>query len=160
METNTTKLLEFGDFKKAYKGTEIPNCKYLKIKSPLSIQFELTSGCNQNCIFCYNVWKGLCSKQDSITLPKEKQLEMVKLLNRLPAVKEALEDPLIVDNPILKGSADQMVVGTPMPTVLEMRCNWDSMKPEMLAVLSDTKSPEDAAELMQSSAESCIKSLE
>ena len=91
---------------------------------------------------------------------KEKQLEMVKLLNRLPAVKEALEDPLITENPILKGSADQMVVGTPMPTVLEMRCNWDSMKPEMLAVLADTKSPEDAAKSMQSSAESCIKSLE
>jgi len=91
---------------------------------------------------------------------KEKQLEMVKLLNRLPALKEALDDPLITDNPILKGSADQMVVGTPMPTVLEMRCNWDSMKPEMLAVLSDTKSPEDAAKLMQSSAESCIKTLE
>jgi len=91
---------------------------------------------------------------------KEKQLEMVKLLNRLPAVKEVLGDPLIADNPILKGSADQMVVGTPMPTVLEMRCNWDSMKPEMLAVLADTKSPEDAAKLMQSSAESCIKSLE
>ncbi len=91
---------------------------------------------------------------------KEKQLEGVKLLNRLPAVKEALEDPLITENPILKGSADQMVVGTPMPTVLEMRCNWDSMKPEMLAVLADTKSPEDAAKLMQSSAESCIKSLE
>jgi len=91
---------------------------------------------------------------------KEKQLEMVRVLNQLPALKEALDDPLIVDNPILKGSADQMVVGTPMPTVLEMRCNWDSMKPEMLAVLSDTKSPEDAAKLMQSSAESCIKSLE
>lgn len=91
---------------------------------------------------------------------KEKQLEMVKLLNRLPAVKEALDDPLITENPILKGSADQMVVGTPMPTVLEMRCNWDSMKPEMLAVLADTKSPEDAVKLMQSSAESCIKSLE
>jgi arabinogalactan oligomer/maltooligosaccharide transport system substrate-binding protein len=91
---------------------------------------------------------------------KEKQLEMVKLLNRLPAVKEALTDPLITDNPILKGSADQMVVGTPMPTVLEMRCNWDAMKPEMLAVLADTKSPEDAAKLMQSSTESCIKSLE
>jgi arabinogalactan oligomer/maltooligosaccharide transport system substrate-binding protein len=104
----------------------------------------------------------LKAAQDFISFvsSKEKQLEMVKLLNRLPAVKEALEDPLIVDNPILKGSADQMVVGTPMPTVLEMRCNWDSMKPEMLAVLSDTKSPEDAAKLMQSGAESCIKSLE
>jgi len=91
---------------------------------------------------------------------KEKQLEMVRVLNQLPAVKEALDDPLITENPILKGSADQMVVGTPMPTVLEMRCNWDSMKPEMLAVLADIKSPEDAAKLMQSSAESCIKSLE
>ena len=104
----------------------------------------------------------LKAAQDFISFvsTKEKQLEMVKLLNRLPAVKEALEDPLITDNPILKGSADQMVVGTPMPTVLEMRCNWDSMKPEMLAVLVDTKSPEDAAKLMQSSADSCIKSLE
>lgn len=91
---------------------------------------------------------------------KEKQLEMVKLLNRLPAVEAALEDPLIAEDPILKGSSDQMVVGTPMPTVLEMRCNWDSMKPEMLAVLADTKSPEDAAKDMQTSAESCIKSLE
>ncbi|MGB6371413.1 MAG: extracellular solute-binding protein [Atribacterota bacterium] len=104
----------------------------------------------------------LKAAQDFISFvsTKEKQLEMVKLLNRLPAVKEALGDPLITENPILKGSADQMVVGTPMPTVLEMRCNWDSMKPEMLAVLADTKSPEDAVKLMQSSAESCIKSLE
>jgi arabinogalactan oligomer/maltooligosaccharide transport system substrate-binding protein len=104
----------------------------------------------------------LKAAQDFISFvsSKEKQLEMVRVLNQLPAVKEALDDPLITDNPILKGSADQMVVGTPMPTVLEMRCNWDSMKPEMLAVLADTKSPEDAAKLMQSSAESCIKSLE
>jgi arabinogalactan oligomer/maltooligosaccharide transport system substrate-binding protein len=53
-----------------------------------------------------------------------------------------------------------MVVGTPMPTVLEMRCNWDAMKPEMLAVLADTKTPEDAAAAMQSAAEACIKALE
>jgi len=117
------------------------------------VYFMLTKGISED---------KLKAAQDFIRFvsSKEKQLEMVKLLNRLPALKEALDDPLIVDNPILKGSADQMVVGTPMPTVLEMRCNWDSMKPEMLAVLSDTKSPEDAAKLMQSSAESCIKSLE
>ncbi|HAJ32516.1 MAG TPA: sugar ABC transporter substrate-binding protein [Candidatus Atribacteria bacterium] len=104
----------------------------------------------------------LKAAQDFITFvsSKEKQLEMVKLLTRLPAVKEALEDPLITENIILKGSADQMVVGTPMPTVLEMRCNWDSMKPEMLAVLANTKSPEDAAKDMQKSADACIKSLE
>jgi arabinogalactan oligomer/maltooligosaccharide transport system substrate-binding protein len=53
-----------------------------------------------------------------------------------------------------------MVVGTAMPTVLEMRFNWDSMKPELQAVLADTKSPEEAAEAMQSAAETCIQTLE
>ena len=41
---------------------------------------------------------------------------MVKKLTRLPALKVALDDPLITSDPILKGSADQMKVGTPMPT--------------------------------------------
>lgn len=77
METDTTKLLEVEDFKKSYRETELPNCKYLKIKSPLAVQFELTSGCNQRCIFCYNVWKGVCSKQDSITLSKDEQLKVI-----------------------------------------------------------------------------------
>src|SRR3989344_3417657 len=77
MQTDTTKLLEIEEFNNAYRETELPNCRYLKIKSPIATQFELTSGCNQRCIFCYNIWKGLCSKQDSITLPKEKQLEVI-----------------------------------------------------------------------------------
>jgi len=34
------------------------------------------------------------------------------------------------------------------------------MKPEMQAVLADTKSPEDAAAAMQSAAEACIAALE
>jgi radical SAM protein with 4Fe4S-binding SPASM domain len=77
METDTKKLLEFKEFKEAYQKTNLSNCKYLKIKSPLAVQFELTSGCNQRCIFCYNVWKGLCSKQKTITLSKEKQLAVI-----------------------------------------------------------------------------------
>jgi arabinogalactan oligomer/maltooligosaccharide transport system substrate-binding protein len=91
---------------------------------------------------------------------KENQLKMVKDLKRLPALKAALDDPLITEDPILKGSADQMTVGTPMPTVLEMRCNWDAMKPEMQAVLADTKTPEDAAPAMQAASENCISTLE
>jgi arabinogalactan oligomer/maltooligosaccharide transport system substrate-binding protein len=79
---------------------------------------------------------------------------------RLPALKTALDDPKVAQDPILKGSAEQMTVGTPMPTVLEMRCNWDAMKPEMQAVLSDTKTPEDAAAAMQTAAENCVKTLE
>ena len=77
MQTDTTKLLEIEDFNNAYRETELPNCRYLKIKSPIATQFELTSGCNQRCIFCYNVWKGLCSKQNSITLSKENQLKVI-----------------------------------------------------------------------------------
>jgi arabinogalactan oligomer/maltooligosaccharide transport system substrate-binding protein len=88
------------------------------------------------------------------------QALMIAKLNRLPALKAALDDPLIANDPILKGSADQMVVGTPMPTVSEMRCNWDAMKPEMQAVLANTKSPEDAAAAMQTAAETCIANLE
>jgi len=77
METDTIRLLEFKEFKKAYRDTEVPNCKYLKIKSPLAVQFELTSGCNQRCIFCYNVWKGLCSGEKVIKISKEKQLRII-----------------------------------------------------------------------------------
>ncbi|MBN1992303.1 MAG: extracellular solute-binding protein [Anaerolineae bacterium] len=88
------------------------------------------------------------------------QALMIAKLNRLPALKAALDDPLVTSSPILKGSADQMVVGTPMPTVLEMRCNWDAMKPEMQAVLNDTKTPEEAAAAMQQAADACILTLE
>ncbi len=88
------------------------------------------------------------------------QALMIAKLNRLPALKAALDDPLVSENLILKGSADQMVVGTPMPTVLEMRCNWDAMKPELQAVLADTKTPEEAAPAMQEAAENCILTLE
>jgi predicted RNase H-like HicB family nuclease len=34
------------------------------------------------------------------------------------------------------------------------------MKPEMQAVLADTKTPEEATEAMQAAAETCIASLE
>lgn len=77
MLIDTTKLLEVKDFRDAYQNTEIPNCKYLKIKSPIAVQFELTSGCNQKCIFCYNVWKDFCSKKKVVTLSKEKQFKII-----------------------------------------------------------------------------------
>jgi len=88
------------------------------------------------------------------------QLNMVSTLSRLPALKTALADESIAADPYLAGSADQMVVGVPMPTVVEMRCNWDSMKPEMLAVLAGDKTPEDAAAAMQSAADACLLTLE
>jgi arabinogalactan oligomer/maltooligosaccharide transport system substrate-binding protein len=91
---------------------------------------------------------------------KAMQVEMVKRLSRLPALTAALSDEEITANALLKGSADQMVVGTPMPTVLEMRAVWDAIKPEMAAVFSGTKTAEAAAKDMQSAAVLGIKKLE
>ena len=52
-----------------------------------------------------------------------------------------------------------MAVGTPMPSVVEMRAVWDAMKPEMNAVLADQKTPEEAAAAMQGAAEAGIEAL-
>ncbi len=87
------------------------------------------------------------------------QVEMIKRLSRLPALKTALTDEDLTSNVLLKNSADQMVVGTPMPTVLEMRAVWDAMKPEMAAVLAGSKTPAAAAAAMQSAAVAGIKKL-
>ena len=91
---------------------------------------------------------------------RDNQLLFTREFKRLPALKEALDDPLITEDALLKGSAAQMVNGTPMPVVAEMRCNWDSMKPEMNKVLADDATPEEAAAAMQAAAEACVKTLE
>jgi arabinogalactan oligomer / maltooligosaccharide transport system substrate-binding protein len=91
---------------------------------------------------------------------EENQLKMVADLKRLPALKSALGNELITGDPLLAGSAEQMTHGVPMPIVLEMRCVWDGWKPEMQAVLTDTKTPEDAAAAAQAAAVTCISQLE
>mgnify|MGYP001565883072 CR=1 FL=1 len=64
---------------KAYKKTKYPHIGYLNLKSPISMQVELISGCNQKCIFCYNVWKEGCSKTPCIkTLTKEQHHKIVE----------------------------------------------------------------------------------
>lgn len=89
----------------------------------------------------------------------DNQLDLIKTLSRLPALKEALASELVTGDPILKGSAEQMTKGTPMPIVLQMRCNWDAMKPELNAVMADKKSPEEAAVDMQKAAEACVQTI-
>jgi len=91
---------------------------------------------------------------------KENQVNMVTKLTRLPALKEALSDAVITNDPILSGSAAQMSYGTPMPTVLEMRCVWDGIKPELLPVYAGTETAEVGAANAQSAAVTCISGLE
>jgi len=87
---------------------------------------------------------------------QQNQIQQVKRLNRLPALKAALNDTVIQSNEILYGLAEQVKVGTAMPIVLEMRCNWEAMRPELKAVLENKKTPQEAAKAMQKSAESCV----
>ncbi len=92
----------------------------------------------------------------------ENQTGLVTKMARLPGLKEALTIDAITTDPILKASSEAMTFGTPQPTVVEMRCVFDSLKPEMLAVLASAgnKTPADAAASAQTSAESCISALE
>lgn len=93
-------------------------------------------------------------------LSEENQVRIVKELLRLPGLKSAiaqeklLEDP--VANQLLKDSFYQLEVGTPMPTVVEMRANWDAMRPKMAEVMNDSATPAAAAEAMQVLAEQTI----
>ena len=89
----------------------------------------------------------------------DNQVALVKELKRLPGLKKALTDAAITGDVILKGSSEQMSKGTPMPTVIEMRANWDAMKPEQNKVLAGSVSPADAAKNMQAAAEAGVKAL-
>jgi len=90
----------------------------------------------------------------------ENQIDLVKTLTRLPGLRKALADELVTSDPILKGSSEQMAYGTPMPSVIEMRANWDAMKPEMNAVFAGSKSAADAAKAMQAAAVAAIKTMQ
>lgn len=77
MQIKCKPLLEENVFKKGYKRTIFDNVYYLKLKSPLFVQYEISSGCNQKCIFCYNVWKEEkdCGKKSQLS--KEKQFRVL-----------------------------------------------------------------------------------
>lgn len=94
-----------------------------------------------------------------VSANRDVQVELVERFTRLPALEAALDAEIIQEDPVLAGSADQMVVGTPMPTVPQMRCIWDAIRPQLEGVMADSVTPEDAAAEMQTSAEICIEDL-
>ena len=96
----------------------------------------------------------------SFATSNENQVDMVSKLSRLPALTEALGADVITSDPILSGSAAQMSYGTPMPTVLQMRCVWDAIKPELLPTYNGEETGAEAATKAQAAATSCIATLE
>ena len=83
---------------------------------------------------------------------EEQQAVQLDKMSRLPGLKAALSNPAITSDALLKGSVAQMEVGTPMPTVLEMRAVWDAINPELSAVMAGSETPEEAAKKMQEAA--------
>lgn len=91
---------------------------------------------------------------------EENQLNQLSILSRLPGLKSVLSNEAISSDPILAGSSEAMSYGVPMPTVVEMRCIWDAIKPEQTLVFAGSETPADAAAAMQSAADACILQLE
>ncbi len=91
---------------------------------------------------------------------EEQQRYITEQTGRLPARLAVQEDPVVTDDELLQASAEQMELGVPMPSVMQMRANWDAMLPEQNAVLTDDKDPAEAAADMQSIAESAIEEMD
>jgi arabinogalactan oligomer/maltooligosaccharide transport system substrate-binding protein len=72
--------------------------------------------------------------------------------SRLPAISG-----VEISDPILAESADALATGIGMPPDASLRCMWDSVKPQLEAVMSNSMTPEDAASEAQISAEICLE---
>lgn len=90
---------------------------------------------------------------------KPVQLDMARKLRLLPALRDALNDPALTNDPILKGMADQMLLGIAPPESRALTCAWDAMRPNMQAVLGGKTPAVDAARAMQASAEECVRRI-
>lgn len=78
--------------------------------------------------------------------------------SRLPAIAEV--EVNAEENPVLAASAAALESGQGMPADASLRCMWDSVRPNLEGVMSNSVTPEDAAAEAQISAEDCLASLE
>ncbi|MFA6029579.1 MAG: extracellular solute-binding protein [Elusimicrobiota bacterium] len=90
---------------------------------------------------------------------EKSQIAQVKALKRLPALSRAAHAKVIMDNPVLRASMDQLLVGKPMPMATEMRAVWDAMRPVYGRTVSGQIAPDAAAALMQKEAAAKIAEM-
>ncbi|MBA4251429.1 MAG: maltose/maltodextrin transport permease-like protein [Chlorobiaceae bacterium] len=92
-------------------------------------------------------------------LTPENMIEVALATKTLPTRIETLEDPRLLNDPILINSKRQIDLGTPLPIVTEMRAIWDAMRPAYQSVLGGSITPEAATKEMQLTAERKIREL-
>ncbi|HAH05598.1 MAG TPA: sugar ABC transporter substrate-binding protein [Elusimicrobia bacterium] len=90
---------------------------------------------------------------------EEVQISQVKALSRLPALSKAARSKVILDDPVLKVSMEQILVGKPMPMATEMRAVWDAVRPIFSRVLAEQVSPDEAPAKMQKEAAAKIAEM-
>ncbi|ACL70792.1 extracellular solute-binding protein [Halothermothrix orenii] len=90
-------------------------------------------------------------------LEKENQVRMVKELSILPSTKAARE--VEFEDPILRGSIEQLNHTKPMPIVPEMRAIWDALRAPIQNVMNGSATPEDAAKEAQDLAEEGVGAM-
>ncbi|MBM7557227.1 extracellular solute-binding protein [Halanaerobacter jeridensis] len=87
------------------------------------------------------------------------QKAMVENHKTLPSNKKVYQLPVIQDDPIMRGSAEQLKVGKPMPIVPEMRAIWDGVRPVLESVMAGNLDPTKAPAKMQQNAEEKMESI-
>ena len=105
---------------------------------------NLTPGKVKSCQIKSNGSSTIIQVSSSILKFKTKQLTLVSLL----AIKkeiEARELESIKNDELQKAAVDTINFTTPMPIIAEMRAIWDSIRPELEAVISGDTTPEAAA---------------
>jgi arabinogalactan oligomer / maltooligosaccharide transport system substrate-binding protein len=84
------------------------------------------------------------------------QARIAREMGLLPALRAALGDPAVAQNPALAAAAAQVDGAPGLPPTKGLRCAWDAIKAELPPMLLGETAQEDAARLMQASATNCM----
>jgi arabinogalactan oligomer/maltooligosaccharide transport system substrate-binding protein len=87
------------------------------------------------------------------------QVDMVKTLKRLPGNASAIEDAVVIGDPLLGGAALAATKGVPQPTNLEMRCVFDSATAAVRDMYTGNSDIAGIVATMQTATETCISQL-
>ncbi len=86
----------------------------------------------------------------------ETQIRLARELGRLPALRSVLNDPAVVENPLLAAAAAQAEDASGLPPTRGLRCALQAVNLQLRAVLDETITQEQIAQAMQQSAEACM----
>lgn len=90
---------------------------------------------------------------------EDNQIAQVKKLKRLPALTKAADSEIITDNPALRASMSQIMVGKPMPMATEMAAVWGAVRPHLGRAVIRKITPAEAASKMQRDAAAKIREM-